>query len=91
MKKPNRSWGDAPKKNSSQWKKNESLIAKNPTLRAARDTAEGFKPGSGISTGPNDEEYKAGYDKIDWTKRDNTKRNYKIKINGVYQDDDQEE
>jgi len=91
MKKPDRSWGDAPKKNSSQWRKNESLIAKNPTLRAARDNAEGFKPGSGISTGVTDQQYKDNYDKIDWGKRDETPRKFKVKINGVYQDKDEEE
>ena len=57
-----------PKKNSRNWTKNESIIAKNPVLRAARDKSEGFKPSSGITTGANDEQYKAGYDKINWSK-----------------------
>ena len=39
-----------PPKGSSQWKKNEKMIASNPVLRAARDTAEGFKASSGISS-----------------------------------------
>tara|TARA_R100000995_G_C3414294_1_gene90840 strand:- start:327 stop:593 length:267 start_codon:yes stop_codon:yes gene_type:complete len=80
-----------PKKNSSQWKKNESLIAKNPTLRAARDRAEGFKPGSGISSADNSQEYKDNYDKIDWGKKDKTKPKFRVKINGVYQDEPNEE
>ena len=58
-----------PEKNSRQWKKNEKLIAQDPALRAARDTAEGFKPGSTINTGVQSEKYKDNYDKIDWSKK----------------------
>ena len=84
-----------PKKNSKQWKKNESIIAKNPTLRAARDHAEGLGKSSGINTGVNDEQYKAGYDKIDWNKgkKEGTKPKpkFRYKVNGVYQDEQDEE
>lgn len=88
MKKPpDRKWADAPKKGSKQWIKNESIIAKNSYLRSQRDKVEGFKPSSGISTGVNDEQYKAGYDQINWGKKDpNIKPKFKIKINGVYVD-----
>lgn len=86
-----RKYYDAPKKGTDQWKKNESIIAKNPLLRRVRDKAEGFKPGSGISTGPNDEQYKAGYDQINWGKKDNSKRSYKLKVNGVTVDPNEEE
>ncbi len=80
--------GTIPKKNSKQWKANEKAIASNPILRAARDTSEGFKPGSGISTGVNDEEYKAGYDKIVWSKKDpNEKPLFRVKVNGKYTDE----
>jgi hypothetical protein len=84
--------GTIPKKGSSQWKKNEKTIASHPMLRAARDTSEGFKPGSGISTGVNDAEYKAGYDKIKWN-ADKPKPKFKVRINGVlqYPEDDNEE
>ena len=82
---------NVPKKGSSQWRKNESIIAKNPILRAARDKAEGFKPGSGISSADNSAEYKAGYDQIDWSKRDNSKRSYKLKVNGVEVDPNEEQ
>lgn len=92
MKKPDRKFADAPKTNSKQWIKNESLIAKNPTLRAARDQAEGFKPGSGISSGVVDEQYKENYDKINWGKKDTKiKPKYRTKVNGVYVDDNNEE
>ena len=78
-----------PKKGSSQWKKNESLIAKNPTLRAARDRSEGFKPGSGISSADNSQEYKDNYDKIKWTKtEDKEKPKFRTKINGKYTDEE---
>lgn len=80
--------GNVPEKNSRKWVKNESIIAKNPVLRAARDTAEGFKPSSGITTGANDEQYKQGYDKIQWGKKDPDKKpSFRIKVNGKYQDE----
>ncbi len=80
----------APKKNSSQWVKNEKLINSNSKLRRMRDIGEGFKPGSGISTGVNDEQYKDGYDKIVW-KKDKPKPKFKVRINGVlqYPEDDE--
>ncbi len=78
-----------PKKGSSTWKKNEKLIAKNPLLRQVRDTAEGFKPGSGISNaGDISEQYKSNYDKIDFKGVRTEKKNYRVKINGKYVDDD---
>ena len=77
-----------PKKNSRKWVKNESLIAKNPMLRAARDKSEGFKPSSGITTGANDQQYKDNYDKINWNKN-KAKPKFKVRINGVYQDPDE--
>lgn len=81
-----------PKKGSSQWKKNEKLIASNPVLRAARDGAEGFKPSSGISSFDNSEEYKANFDKIDWSKgkkdESKPKPKFRTKINGKYTDEE---
>ena len=79
-----------PKKKRTQWRKNESLIAKNPVLRKARDVSEGFKPSSGISTGANDEQYKSNYDKIDWSNRDNTKRKFAVRVNGKLINPDEE-
>lgn len=79
-----------PPKGSSQWKKNEKMIASNPVLRAARDTAEGFKASSGISTGGDvSQQYKDNYDKIDFTKRaEADKPKFRTKINGKYTDED---
>jgi len=61
-----------PSKGSAQWKRNEKLIAQNPTLRAARDTSEGFRPGSTITTGYQavSEAYKTGWDRI-WGNKEN--------------------
>ena len=42
----------------------EKLIDSSPQLRQARDIANGFKPGSGISSGANDQAYKDGWDRI---------------------------
>jgi len=77
-----------PQKGSKQWVKNEKLINKHPGLRAARDIQQGFKPGRGLSTGVNDAEYKAGYDKIEWNK-DKPKPKFKVRINGVLQDNNE--
>ena len=82
-----------PEKNSSQWKKNESIIAKNSALRAARDISEGFKPSSGITTGGNvSEEYKSNYDKIDFSVRmPDEKKGFRVKVNGRYIDEDEQD
>jgi hypothetical protein len=76
-----------PPKGSSQWKKNEKMIASNPVLRAARDTAEGFKASSGISSFDNSPEYKENFDKIDWGTKDETPKKYRVKVNGKYIDE----
>jgi len=79
-----------PTTGSSQWKKNEKMIATNPILRAARDTAQGFKASSGITTGGDvSPEYKENYSKIDWTKREEGgKPTFRTKVNGKYTDED---
>ena len=78
-----------PQKGSKQWIKNEKIIAKHPGLRAARDIKEGLKPGSALSSGVNDEQYKAGYDQINWN-TDKPKPKFKVRINGVLQNSDEE-
>lgn len=62
--------GNTPDRNTAQWKNNESMIARNPTLRAARDTSEGFRPGSTISTTQQQvtDAYKEGWERI-WGNR----------------------
>lgn len=64
--------GSPPEKGSSQWKKNESIIAKNPFLRSVRDKSEGFTSSS-TSTGgwTPSQAYKDNYDAI-FGKKDKT-------------------
>jgi len=76
-----------PEKGSSAWKKNEKTIASNPALRQLRDIQQGFKPSSGISSFDNSPEYKENFDKIDWGTKDETPKNYRVKINGKYTDE----
>lgn len=81
-----------PDKGTRRYAQNEKIINSNPVLRAARDTAQGFKPSSGISTGVNDEQYKKGYDQIKWTKPENKEKpKFKVRVNGVlqYPEDDE--
>lgn len=94
--------GDIPKKGSSQWKKNEKTINQNSYLRKMRDRSEGIEKsathygqthggkGSAPRTNTNSQEWKDAYDQIDWTSTRETKKNYRVKINGVYQDEDKD-
>lgn len=90
-----KSWDESNKfsrsvdKNTTQWKKNEKIINQNKTLKSARDKVEGFSKTSMITTGVNDDQYKEGYDKIKWRK-DKPKPKFKVRINGVLQDNDEE-
>lgn len=68
----------------------EKLIDSSPQLRAARDISNGFKPGSGISTGASDPQYKENYDKIKWNKDKKEKPKFRVKVNGKYIDEDNE-
>lgn len=60
-----------PQKDSAQWRKNESLIARDPVLRQARDISEGFRPSttSGSRVAGGSQAYKDGWDRI-FGKRD---------------------
>ena len=90
-----KSWDESNKfsrsvdKNTTQWKKNEKVINQNKVLKSARDKVEGFSKTSMITTGVNDDQYKEGYDKIKWRK-DKPKPKFKVRINGVLQDNDEE-
>ena len=79
-----------PTKGSTQWKTNESIIAKNPVLRRFRDMQQGFKPSSSINTGVVDQQYKDNYDKIQWgSKEDKPKPLFRTKVNGRYIDEEE--
>jgi hypothetical protein len=67
-------------------KQAKAIVDKSPKLKALKSYSEGEKY-SEISTGVNDQAYKDGYDKINWGKK-KTKPKFKVRINGVYQDDD---
>jgi hypothetical protein len=81
-----------PEKGTRRYAQNEKIINQNPALKKARDIAQGFKPTSTISTGVNDEQYKKGYDQINWTKPENKEKpKFKVRVNGVlqYPEDDE--
>ena len=75
-------------RNTTQWRKNEKIINQSKTLKSARDKVEGFGKTSMITTGVNDDQYKEGYDKIEWGKN-KTKPSFRIKINGKYTDEEE--
>ena len=72
-------------------KQAKAIVDKNPRLKALKSQSEGEKY-SEINSGVNDQAYKDGYDKIDWnkSKKDGIakpKPKFKYKVNGVYQDE----
>ncbi len=68
-------------------KQAKAIVDKNPRLRALKSHSEGEKY-SEINSGVNDQAYKDGYDKINWGKRDEKiKPKFRVKVNGVYQDE----
>ena len=79
----------------------KQIVDKSPKLKAIKSRAHGEKSlfhGSGMGSdggkgsaprpGTFSQEYKDNFDKIDFSNK--PKRNYKLKINGVYQDDEDE-
>lgn len=58
-----------PERNSAQWRRNEKLIARDKSLRHARDISQGLGTSSDINTQVPTQKYKAGYDQIDWSKK----------------------
>ena len=92
-----------PEKGTKRYAQNEKMINNNSVLKQARDVSQGIEKhagaygdtssGKGSSVRGNPEEYKAQYDKIDWTKREEAdKPKFKTRINGVlqYPEDDNE-
>lgn len=76
MSKGTKEYAPAPKKGTTQWRKNEKIINESPTLKYARDKAEGIeKPkykygqthggkGSATRIDTNSEQYKDNFDRI---------------------------
>lgn len=57
--------GTPPEPGSAQWKRNESIIAKNPLLRSLREKSQGFSAKSSRSgSWTPTEAYKANYDAV---------------------------
>lgn len=81
--------GKLPPKNSSQGKKLEKIVSHNPFLKKMRAKSRGEKY-TEIVSGDNSEEYKANYDKIDWSGVRSEKKSYRVKINGRYVDEDEQ-
>lgn len=92
-----------PDKGTKRYAQNEKMINNNSALKQARDVAQGIEKhagaygdtshGKGSAQRGNSEEYKAQYDKIVWTKREEAdKPKFKTRINGVlqYPEDDDE-
>ena len=64
-----------PKKESREWKRNESIINKSPTLKRMRDIQQGFKPSSTIRVADNSQAYKDGWDRIFGNKENKDQEN----------------
>ena len=86
----------APKEISKENKERaKAIVDASPELKRAKDIANGFSGkgfgsthgGKGSSTRPgNEQQYKDNFDQIDWGKN-KEKPKFRVKINGVYQDD----
>jgi len=81
--------GGVPDPKSSQGKKMEKMVYQNSFLKKMRAKSRGEKYNDIVSA-DNSEEYKANYDKIDWSGVRSEKKSYRVKINGVYQDPEDE-
>jgi len=68
----------------------EKLIDSSPELKKIRSIKDGVSY-SGISSGAVDQQYKDNYDKIEWNTNKNKKTSgYKVRVNGVVQNDEEE-
>lgn len=77
-------------------KQAKAIVDASPELKRAKDISNGFSgKGFGATHGgkgsarriEDQQQYKDNYDKINWGTK--PKPNFKIRINGVYQDDDE--
>ena len=68
----------------------DNIVNKTPYLKKIKDESNGLKYSGDFNTGVPDQQYKDNYDKIDWNKgkkEDKPKPKFRIKVNGVYQDE----
>ena len=82
--------GKLPPKNSSEGKKLEKMVYQNPLLKKMRAKSHGEKYNDIVSA-DNSEEYKKNYEKIDWTGLRSEKKSYRVKVNGVYLDNEDQD
>ena len=82
--------GNLPPKNSSEGKKLEKMVYQNPFLKKMRAKSHGEKYNDIVSA-DNSEEYKNNQDKINWRGIRSEKKSYRVKVNGVYIDEDEEQ
>ena len=77
----------------------KQIVDKNPKLRALKSQSQGEKPlygathggkGSSPRTNTMSQEWKDAYDQIDWTANRDAKKSYRVKINGVYVDEEKD-
>ena len=64
----------------------DNIINKTPMLKKLRDQSQGLTYKGDIVSDVPSEEYKQNYDQIDWSKRTDEPKTFKVKINGKYQD-----
>ena len=67
----------------------DNIINKTPMLKKLRDQSQGLKYKGDITSDVPTQQFKDNYDKIKWGS-DKPKAKFKIKVNGVYQDTDDE-
>lgn len=69
----------------------DNIVNKVPYLKKIKDQQQGLTYRGDIVSGDTSQQYKDNYDQIDWSNTRKEKKNYRVKINGVYQDEDNDE
>lgn len=69
----------------------DNIINKSPYLKKLKDQSNGLKYKGDIQTDVPTQQYKDNYDQINWTKKLDKKPSYRLKINGKYVDEDQDD
>jgi len=82
-------------------KKAKHIVDKSPKLKALKSASQGEKSlfhgagrasdggkGSAPRPGTHSQQFKDNFDKINWGNRLNTNKSFRVKVNGVYLDED---
>ena len=89
------SWADGkhqkgiPNPKSAEGKRLEKMVNQTPALKKLRASSNG-ETYRDIVSADNSAEYKKNYDKINWSGIRSEKKSYRVKVNGVYIDEDEE-